>query len=295
VPQPPIAPSPPTNRRSANPLDTHSGLLVVAEAICLKSWPYGEADRVLALHSPTHGNIRVMAKGVKRPKSKLASACQALNCCQVQWLPNQLGLGKLLQADPLLSFSGLRNHLLSTGLGLLCAELTLYLSSEETLHDAPPLYHLLKNTLIALNHLGDGQASGLSATGDREALLAALGFITNWLGLSGYLPHWDTCMVCDTVLDEDGDDWHRPILYFSVDLGGLVCYQCRHQSSTRLAMLAANPIPVSQSTMRLLRDPSNPDALTVKPQKILGFLQYYISHKLGRSVKAFDFAIAVAC
>jgi DNA repair protein RecO (recombination protein O) len=269
-------------------LDTHSGLLVTAEAICLKSWPYGEADRVVALHSPTHGNIRVMAKGVKRPKSQLASVCQALNCCQAQWLPSQSGLGKLLQAHPVLCFSSLRNHLLGTGLALLCAELTLFLSSEEVLHDAPVLYHLLKDTLIALN-----EASLISVDQpDGIAIPVALSFITNWLGLSGYLPYWDTCMVCDAILNDDGKDWHRPVLYFSVHLGGLVCYQCRHQASTRMAMLAANPVPVSQSTMRILKNPFD-DGAIYNPSKVFAFLRHYIDHKLGYKVKAFDFAIAM--
>src|SRR5947209_5448766 len=42
------------------------------EAIVLKGYDYGEADRVLTLYAPEHGKVRAIAKGVRRTKSRKA-------------------------------------------------------------------------------------------------------------------------------------------------------------------------------------------------------------------------------
>lgn len=46
------------------------------KAIVLRRTNYGEADRILQLLTPDHGKISVMAKGVRREKSKLAGAVE---------------------------------------------------------------------------------------------------------------------------------------------------------------------------------------------------------------------------
>ena len=40
------------------------------QAIVLRSYPFGEADRVVVLLSPNNGKIRTVAKGVRRTKSR---------------------------------------------------------------------------------------------------------------------------------------------------------------------------------------------------------------------------------
>ena len=42
------------------------------EAIIIKKTKLGEADRILALYTPGLGKIQAVAKGVRRPKSKLS-------------------------------------------------------------------------------------------------------------------------------------------------------------------------------------------------------------------------------
>src|SRR5215213_2618887 len=42
------------------------------EALVIGRLDLGEVDRILTLYSPQHGKFRVVAKGVRRPKSRLA-------------------------------------------------------------------------------------------------------------------------------------------------------------------------------------------------------------------------------
>ncbi len=51
---------------------------VRTSAIVLRRTNYGEADRILQLLTPDHGKLSVMAKGVRREKSKLAGGIELL-------------------------------------------------------------------------------------------------------------------------------------------------------------------------------------------------------------------------
>jgi len=265
--------------------------MVITEAICLKTWAFGEADRIVAFHSPDKGNIRAIAKGVKRAKSKLAAACQPLNCCEIQLLPGQSAeksLAKLIQVQPIESFPRLRENLSAMALGLICAELSLNLSSEDTEHDAPILYAMLLESLGALNANERGP--------DSEPALVAITvqFIMQWLNLAGYPPHWDACMVCEALFNPLKNNPARPYQYFSADLGGLVCTGCRQKEANRMLMLSANPVAVSNSTLAALQAPHSPSCWEgANIKKILSFCDYYLSHKLGHSIKAFGFALSL--
>ncbi|HLE94747.1 MAG TPA: recombination protein O N-terminal domain-containing protein, partial [Acidimicrobiia bacterium] len=40
------------------------------QGIVLRSYPFGEADRVVVLLSPNNGKIRTVAKGIRKTKSR---------------------------------------------------------------------------------------------------------------------------------------------------------------------------------------------------------------------------------
>lgn len=53
------------------------------EAIVLRRTNYGEADRILTLLTPDHGMVGAIAKGVRKPKSKLAGGLELFAVCDV--------------------------------------------------------------------------------------------------------------------------------------------------------------------------------------------------------------------
>lgn len=53
------------------------------KAIILRRTNYGEADRVLSLLTPERGKLSAIAKGVRKPKSKLAGGLELLAVCDV--------------------------------------------------------------------------------------------------------------------------------------------------------------------------------------------------------------------
>lgn len=65
---------------------------VKSQALILKRTNYGEADRIVQILTPEHGKMSVMAKGVRKQKSKLAP-CIELFCLST--LVIHFGKGKL--------------------------------------------------------------------------------------------------------------------------------------------------------------------------------------------------------
>lgn len=56
------------------------------KAIVLRRTNYGEADRVLSLLTPERGKLSAIAKGVRKPKSKLAGGLELFAVCDITLL-----------------------------------------------------------------------------------------------------------------------------------------------------------------------------------------------------------------
>lgn len=54
---------------------------------------YGEADRILNLLTPNHGKLSAIAKGVRRPKSKLAGGLELFATCDLTILQGKSDMG----------------------------------------------------------------------------------------------------------------------------------------------------------------------------------------------------------
>ncbi len=63
------------------------------EAIILRRTNYGEADRILNLLTPDNGKLSAIAKGVRRPKSKLAGGLELLAVCSLTIMQGKSDMG----------------------------------------------------------------------------------------------------------------------------------------------------------------------------------------------------------
>jgi len=61
---------------------------VVTPAIVLSRIDYQEADRILTILTPSNGKVRLIAKGVRKPKSKLAGGIELFSTNDVTYLPS---------------------------------------------------------------------------------------------------------------------------------------------------------------------------------------------------------------
>jgi len=69
---------------------------LVTSAIILARTDYGEADRILTLLTPDYGKLSLLAKGVRRVKSKLAGGIELFSVSDITFIKGRGGVGTLV-------------------------------------------------------------------------------------------------------------------------------------------------------------------------------------------------------
>ncbi|MBQ3280239.1 DNA repair protein RecO [Candidatus Saccharibacteria bacterium] len=117
------------------------------KAYVLRRTNYGEADRIINLITPV-GKISAMAKGVRKPKSKLAGGIEMFSLVQVN-----LHFGKsdmaVLTGTKMISFYG--EILKDLGRMELASEILKKVSKASDSVDSPELFEIVDQSLSSLN------------------------------------------------------------------------------------------------------------------------------------------------
>ncbi len=71
---------------------------LLTEGIVLSRTDYGEADRILTLLTPEHGKLRLMARGVRKAKSRLAGGIELFSTTQITYMHGRGEIGTLISA-----------------------------------------------------------------------------------------------------------------------------------------------------------------------------------------------------
>ncbi|HUC89595.1 MAG TPA: DNA repair protein RecO [Patescibacteria group bacterium] len=69
---------------------------IVTEAIILTRVDYGEADRILTVITPHYGKLSLLAKGVRRIKSKLAGGIELFSVSEITFIKGRGEIGTLV-------------------------------------------------------------------------------------------------------------------------------------------------------------------------------------------------------
>lgn len=71
---------------------------IVTKGIVLTRVDYGEADRIVTLLTPDNGKIRVMARGVRKIKSRMAGGVELFSVSDITYMPGRGEIGTLVSA-----------------------------------------------------------------------------------------------------------------------------------------------------------------------------------------------------
>ena len=233
------------------------------EAIVLKKMKLGEADSILTMYTCNFGKLKAVAKGERRPKSKLGGHVESLVYSKMS-LARGRNLDIVTQVQTIEGFMPLRHDLWRISYALYIAELTNKFTAEEI--ESYPTFNLLHNVL-----------SWLCTT--NNAKIALRYFEMHLLTYSGYCPELHRCLNCNNEL--------QPITnYFSPRVGGVLCPQCRDYG------LGTKPISVD--ALKVLRFVQKTDCLQADRLKInpgLSFeleqiMEHYIEHLLGEQINS---------
>jgi len=171
------------------------------QAIVLSRFELGEADRVLTLLTPHDGKLKAIAKGVRRPRSRLGGAVEPF-AELVLVLARARTFDVVTSASVGHAWLNLRDTLESTATAWYLAELAERAVEERAF--AYPVYALLRR---AYQLLDDGMVPGRVARWYEFGLADALGM----------RPEVERCVECDAVLEATDEFRWVPTL------GGVLC------------------------------------------------------------------------
>jgi len=120
----------------------------VTDAIVLTRTDYGEADRIVTLLTPDHGKLRLMAKGVRRVKSKLAGGIELFSVTNITFIKGRSDIGTLISARLQTHYGHIVQDINRTMLGY---ELIKQLHKATEDEPEPDYFHLLQQAFAALN------------------------------------------------------------------------------------------------------------------------------------------------
>lgn len=190
-------------------------MLQKVEGIVIRSTDYGEANKILTLYTREFGKIAVMARGAKRPKSRLSSISQIF--CYGQFVFQKTsGIGVLNQGEIIRSLKSLRADIFLTAYAAYIVELLDKLTEQNERN--PFLFEL---TLQILKYIDDGH--------DYEILTRL--FEVKMIRVAGIGIYLDGCSICGA---QDGD------FSFSVKEGGFLCHRCSHIDNKTIQISAAS-------------------------------------------------------
>jgi DNA repair protein RecO (recombination protein O) len=226
------------------------------QGIVLRSYPFGEADRVVVILSPNNGKLRTVAKGIRKTKSRFGGRLEPFTHVDLVLYEGR-NLDTITQVSVIEAFPSLRSDLDRVlAAGTMVEVVDAVATEQEPSHR---LFLLLQRGLKALDRGTEGADLVTS-------------FLLKLTEAIGFAPALDRCASCGR--------WDVP-LRFSLSEGGAVCTSCRPSGTIRLtAGLTAYMSALASSDLTHL-PPSDPrlsgEALGVTRR----FLEHHLERKLS--------------
>lgn len=186
------------------------------QAVVLRSWKLGEADRIVSMHTRDHGKVRGVAKGVRRTRSKFGARLEPTSHVSIQMYRGRGDLDTITQVETIDRFVGLRADPLRFARASAMLEAVDQLAQER--EPDPPRHVMLIRALATIeNH---------------DSPLVVPGFFLKLLAHEGLQPELESCVSCGAT---------EPIEAVDFGEGGVLCRACRRGR------------PISTEALELLR------------------------------------------
>jgi DNA repair protein RecO (recombination protein O) len=197
---------------------------LVTTGIILRRTDYGEADRILTMLTPDQGKLRLMAKGVRRVKSKLAGGIELFSVSHVTYIQGRKEIGTLISARLVKHYGGIVKDIQRTMLGY---DLIKRLDKATEDEPEPEYFELLQQAFEAL----DDMAVGLE--------LVRLWFMMQLLRLGGHTPNLQSDIHGDKLLPDSRYSFSFDDMTFTVAPNGP--FTANHIKFLRLGFAGHQP------------------------------------------------------
>lgn len=219
-------------------------MLEKIEGFVIRTQDYGETNKIVTVFSGKLGKFAVVAKGAKKPKSRMAALTQPFIYAQFLAYPAK-GLGSLQQGDILDSFRKIREDIIKTSYAAYISELT-----DKLIENQEPDLYIYDQFQRTMQWIADKE----------EADIPVFMYELKLFKKAGFAPVVDRCVSCGRS-DE--------LSAFSVSEGGLLCRRCFSKSEdavvlpgnlakllhlfSKVGLERVGNITVKQENMRILR------------------------------------------
>lgn len=201
----------------------------IYQGIILNTRDIAEADRIYTLYTKEAGKVRVVGKGVRRPRAKLAGFLEPVTWSQISVVQKR-GLGKITGAVPVNNFSRVKSDFSLLEQVFFVFQSLDKLASEQEKDEA--VFDLLVSYLECLENMSQED------TENEKPGLLTCAFLTKLLGELGYQIEVRHCVHCERALSPSNN-------YFSAAQGGALCRKC--------CALEKSKVAVSDGAIKLIR------------------------------------------
>jgi DNA repair protein RecO (recombination protein O) len=171
------------------------------EGVVLRTMKLGEADRIVTFATPEHGKVRAVAKGIRKPKSRLSGRLEPLTYVNMMcWRGRDLDV--VNQVEAIEHFKAIREDLDRVPVAMTMLEVVDHVALER--QPMAELFHMLVGALRALEE------------SPSPVLLGA--FLWKLLAVEGVGPSLQQCARCANELE---------LVAFDAGEGGFLCRTCR--------------------------------------------------------------------
>ena len=169
----------------------------VTPAIVLRTWPFGESDKIVSFLTESHGKLTGIAKGAKRSRKRFVNSLEPFSLVNLRFQDRtHSNLVFILAADLAFGFKDLLSSLEKISFASYLVEITDGLIGER------------EENYLVFRHLRDGLAQL-----ERSISLTFLtSFELKLLKLTGYQPLLDSCRRCSKQRwDQCETRWRNPL------------------------------------------------------------------------------------
>jgi len=228
------------------------------EAVVLRTHKLGEADRILTLLTKEHGQVRAVAKGVRKTSSKFGARLEPFMVADIQCYEGRT-LDTVNQAETLGSYGA-----------QISADFASYQAANVMVETAE---RLTQSGIVRTQYVLLVGALRSLALGENPPELVRDAYLLRALGVAGWAPAFSDCVRCSA---------QGPHSALAIALGGAVCDGCAEAGTPRvspatmvlLGALLSGDWEIARSSQQRAREQAG------------GFTAAYTQWHLERSLKS---------
>lgn len=201
----------------------------VTDAIVLTRINFKEADRIITVLTPDHGKLRLIAKGVRRIKSKIAGGIELFGISSITVVSGRGEINTLISSRLIKHFDNIAKDIDRAMLGYKLLK-RLHQATEDVVGEE--YFEIIKNTLMGLNDYAV------------DIKMVELWFYVQMLKATGHSPDLKIDVQGRQLVESDKYTFDFSVMTFRKSSTG--SYEGNHIKLLRLCYVAVSPVPLKQ-------------------------------------------------